>query len=240
MCASASGRSAPKSPRSRCTGSTFERPNRVRQLQATGTRVVSVVGQHRHLEPVRRPRRTLCVSASTPKWARPRPSPCPAVSDFSSPAAASAAGCRRGWRRRSRPECIPLLDQRQRGSEQPTCGVQHRLLWIVAYGSVCERVARVKSSKRSRSTTVRPDPAAPRASCASPGRPARRARRRFPRRSPAQRDCEPIEPRRRPTRTRRGSRLCASAWRCRPDGVPEQAHEPASSSQATWPTVSIP
>ena len=35
----------------------------------------------------------------------------------------------------------------------------------------------------------------------------------------------PIERRRRPVSTRRGSRLCASAWRWRPDGAAEDAHQ---------------
>ena len=35
--------------------------------------------------------------------------------------------------------------------------------------------------------------------------------------------CEPIEPRRRPVRTRRRSWLCASAWRCLPDARPSIA-----------------
>ena len=85
----------------------------------------------------------------------------------------------------------------------------------VANGSVCERVARSKSPKRRRSTTVRPT--------------RRAARRRRVIRStiptsvastvsaecrprPSAR-CEPIEPRRRPVSTRRKSRLWASALR---------------------------
>ena len=112
-----------------------------------------------------------------------------------------------------------------------------------ACGSVCDRVAREKSSKRSRSTTVRPT------------RPAARIRRVTRSTSPtsdgvdgvgrssAQRPsarCEPIEPRRRPTCTGRGSRLWASAWRCRPDARPSIETSAASASRATSPTVVIP
>ena len=103
-------------------------------------------------------------------------------------------------------------------------------------GSVCERVAREKSSKRSRSTTVRPT----RRAAAHPAgdavderderrvdlvrRPRRRGRARAARRS-SRAGGRP--------RTRRGSRLCASACRCRPDARPSIATSAASSSRAT-------
>ncbi len=52
--------------------------------------------------------------------------------------------------------------------------------------------------------------------------------------------CEPIEPRRRRACTGLGSRLCASACRCRPDARPSIETSTASGSSATWLTVSIP
>ena len=52
--------------------------------------------------------------------------------------------------------------------------------------------------------------------------------------------CEPIEPRRRPTCTRRRSRLCASAWSWRPDARPSIDTSASSASSATSPTVLIP
>ena len=52
--------------------------------------------------------------------------------------------------------------------------------------------------------------------------------------------CDPIERRRRPTRTGRGSRLCASACRCRPAARPSIHTRICSSSAATWPTVRSP
>ena len=99
----------------------------------------------------------------------------------------------------------------------------------VACGSVCERVARVKSSKRSRSTTVRPTRPRRRAAAASTrstsatsvgvelraaiaGAPERALR--ADRAAAAGRVC-----------TGRGSRLCASAWRCRPAAAPEHRDE---------------
>ena len=52
--------------------------------------------------------------------------------------------------------------------------------------------------------------------------------------------CEPIERRRRPTTTGRGSRLWARACRCRPDAGPSIETSDASVSRATSPTVMIP
>ena len=49
--------------------------------------------------------------------------------------------------------------------------------------------------------------------------------------------CEPIEPRRRPDSTRRKSRLCASAFRCRPAARPSIATSVDSDSAASSPTV---
>ena len=61
---------------------------------------------------------------------------------------------------------MPLaLDQRQRDREQLPRGVEDRLACARSRtGSVCERVAREKSSKRRRRTTVRPTPVRRRAS----------------------------------------------------------------------------
>ena len=59
------------------------------------------------------------------------------------------------------------------------------------------------------------------------------------RRRPSAR-CDPIERRRWPLRTRRGSRLCASACRWRPDARPSSSTSVVSASWATWPTVRIP
>ena len=88
---------------------------------------------------------------------------------------------------------------------------------------VRERVARLKSSNRSRSTTVRPTRSAARirrvTRSTSPTSIASRSPLTSPRRRPSA-CCEPIDPRRRPVCTGRGSRLCASACRCRPVAAP--------------------
>ncbi len=87
-------------------------------------------------------------------------------------------------------------------------------VFAVANGSVWERVARSKSPKRRRSTTVRPTRRA--------ARNRRQIRSTMPTSvasifsaeclpRPSAR-CEPIEPRRLPGSTRRKSRLCASAF----------------------------
>ena len=52
--------------------------------------------------------------------------------------------------------------------------------------------------------------------------------------------CDPIERRRRPTCTGRGSRLWARAWMCRPDARPSIDTSAASGRLATSPTVVIP
>ena len=52
--------------------------------------------------------------------------------------------------------------------------------------------------------------------------------------------CDPIEPRRRPVRTDRGSRLCASACRWRPDATPSIDTSTDSGSTATCRTFEIP
>ena len=112
----------------------------------------------------------------------------------------------------------------------------------VAWGSVCDRVAREKSSKRRRSTTS--------------GTRAARARRRramrstIPTRTASSSSgdrrrrpsacCVPIERRRTPTCTGRGSRLWASAWSLRPAARPTIATSAGSASRATWPTLVIP
>ena len=52
--------------------------------------------------------------------------------------------------------------------------------------------------------------------------------------------CEPIEPRRRRPCTGRGSRLWASAWRCRPVARPSIATRASSGTSASRPTVVMP
>ena len=121
------------------------------------------------------------------------------------------------------------VDQRGRGVEQHArrrrgscrCGPSRA-------ASVCERVARVKSSKRSRSTTVRPT----RSRGAHPVRdPVDEPdedgvdRRRATRGQRPSARCDPIDRRRRPTCTGRGSRLWARACRWRPDARTEQRDE---------------
>ena len=119
-----------------------------------------------------------------------------------------------------------------------------RIVCVCAVGrsSVCDLVAREKSSKRSRSTTVRPTRRAARSrrvtrstspisdasssSCDVGPRPSAR--------------CDPIEPRRRPVRTDRGSRLCASACRWRPEATPSIDTSTDSGSTATCRTFEIP
>jgi hypothetical protein len=101
-----------------------------------------------------------------------------------------------------------------------SCRVVSRIVpvWAVARGSVCERVAREKSSKRRRSTTVRPMQPAARI------RRVTRSTRVIATASIASGDlgdrpsarCEPIDRRRRRRWTGRGSRLWARVWRCRP------------------------
>ena len=111
----------------------------------------------------------------------------------------------------------------------------------VASQSVCDLVARVKSSNRSRRTTVRQTRWAARSLRASRSTSATRSV------SSASGDrglrpsarCVPIERRRRPTWTRRGSRLWARAWRCRPPARPSIRTSAASPSCATCPTVVI-
>ena len=115
-------------------------------------------------------------------------------------------------------------------------------VWAVARGSVCDRVARVKSSKRNRSTTVRPTRPAARkrrvTRSTSPTTTASRASGVVFRRPSA--CCDPIECRRRPTCTGRGSRLWARAWRWRPDAGPSMATRAASPTRATSPTNVMP
>ena len=107
---------------------------------------------------------------------------------------------------------------------------------------MCDRVARLKSSNRSRSTTVRQSRRAAR------NRRHTRSTRPINRLSSSGSDsrrrpnahCEPIDRRRRPTTTARGSRLCASACRCRPAAGPSIATSARSSSSATSATVRMP
>ena len=112
----------------------------------------------------------------------------------------------------------------------------------VARLSVCERVAREKSPKRSRNTTVRPTRWAARirritrstspASIASTSGSERGVR-------PSAR-CAPIDRRRRATSTGRGSCPTASAWRWRPAAGPRRDTRAGSPSAATSATVRTP
>ena len=116
-------------------------------------------------------------------------------------------------------------------------------VWAVASVSVCERVAREKSSKRSRSVDRAADPPRGPQPAARGGRRARRATASSAagdRRLRPSARCAPIERRRRPTCTGRGSRLCASACSCRPAARPSIETSVASASWATSPTVVIP
>ena len=117
-------------------------------------------------------------------------------------------------------------------------------MWAVASGSVCERVARVKSSKRRRSTTVRQTRSAAR---------IRRARRSTSAsRKPSSSACgaraarpsarwEPIERRRAPGCGRGAGRGCGRA-RAAGGRRRGRASRRASSSvsAASWPTVAMP
>ena len=112
----------------------------------------------------------------------------------------------------------------------------------VPWSRVCERVARLKSSKRRRSITVRPTRFALRmrrvtrstrpTSTASTAGTVRGER-------PSAR-CDPIDRRRRPVWTGRGSRLCARACTCRPAAGPSVATSASSGKAAMSPTVCIP
>ena len=151
---------------------------------------------------------------------------------------------RRGWSTEMPTSVTPCaLDQRRRRGEQ----VARRRRGSsrsasVARGSVCERVARAKSSKRSRSTTVRPTRSAARMPPGDPVDERRRAtasssagRRR--RRRPSAR-CEPIERAAtadlRPAAGRGCARARAGAART-PGRASRRA--PPRSSAATSPTV---
>ena len=107
---------------------------------------------------------------------------------------------------------------------------------------VCERVMRVKSPKRMRSTTVRPtrsDARRRRAtrSTSPMSTASRSAAVRGPRPSAC---CEPIERMRRPVTTGRGSRLLASAWRWWPEPRPSIPTSASRGSAATSPTRVMP
>ena len=116
----------------------------------------------------------------------------------------------------------------------------------VASGSVCDRVARVKSSNRSRSV----DRPADAVRLAHPPRDPVDQRRRAPRRArpPAMprgasraRAARPIDRRRAAASTRRGSRLWASAWRWRPAARPSIATSAGlAERRRRRPTVRMP
>ena len=113
----------------------------------------------------------------------------------------------------------------------------------VANGSVCDRVAREKSSKRSRRTTVRADALRR----AQPARDAIDERRRAPRRPPrpssasarahAARRSSRAGGRLAPAAGRDCARARAGAGRPRGRAATTSASSP---SRATWPTVAIP
>ncbi len=107
---------------------------------------------------------------------------------------------------------------------------------------VWEQVARVKSPNRSRSVIVRPDPVGAAHPPGDPvddgdedgvevGRGAGSAPRAL---------CDPIDRRRRPTSTGRGSRLWARACRCRPEASPSMATRASSLEPGHLPTVTMP
>ena len=117
---------------------------------------------------------------------------------------------------------------------------RRRSVSAVASMTVCDRVARVKSPNRSRSTTVRQTRCAPRirwvSLSISPTITVSSAPRERGIDRPSAR-CAPIERRRRRTRsTCRGSRLFASACRCRPDARPTISIRRSSSNAASCPT----
>ena len=208
------------------------------------------VGQQRHRQAVvaaRAARRR--VTAAAPNRSR---TPSSAASS-ASPVAVEREG--RAAPRRRRPGCrtaTPTSVSPARAgcrgtasASRPRATVEHGVGRRRGPGSVWDRVARVKSSKRSRSMTVRPTrPAArmrrvtrstraidrgvdARAAVAAADRP--RAR------------CEPIDPRRRPTCTGRGSRLWARACRWRPECRAEHRRPaPPRGRRATSPTVVMP
>ena len=110
-----------------------------------------------------------------------------------------------------------------------------------ARGSVCERVARVKSSNRIRSTTVRPTRSAARMPAGDPvddGRPAWRRARPWSRADRPSARCEPIERRRRADAAPAGGRGCGRA-RAGGGPTPARASRPARPRRAaaTSPTV---
>ena len=112
----------------------------------------------------------------------------------------------------------------------------------VASSSVCERVAREKSEKRSRRTTVRHTRRAlrsrpvTRSTSADQDRVHRLGRAR----APAERVLGADRAPRRRRSTRRGSRTFASACSWRPAPRPSISTSTASPSSATWPTVLSP
>ena len=126
----------------------------------------------------------------------------------------------------SRPRAAPAPREDRRASRASDCG------------SVCERVAREKSAKRRRRTTVRPTrPAARMRRVTRSTRPTSAASTaRASAASGRARAATPIEPRRRPGSTRRGSRLCASACSCRPTRG-RAARRARLGDAATSPTV---
>ena len=138
----------------------------------------------------------------------------------------------------------PPLDRRQRGGEQPAGRREdHRRLRAGLEHRVGARRARevVEAQPQDNGAADPPGGAqAPGHAVHEGDRGPRRAssQERGPRR-PSER-CEPIERRRRPVRTRRGSRLCARAWSWRPAARPSRSTSSGSPSRATWPTVRSP
>ena len=97
----------------------------------------------------------------------------------------------------------------------------------VACATVCERVARVKSSKRRRSTTVRPTRRAARIRRVTRSTTAttNASMSAAVRRDQPSVCCDPIDPRRRPTSTGRGSRLCDERVQLAARRLPEHRHQ---------------
>ena len=121
-----------------------------------------------------------------------------------------------------------------------------RIVWVcaVASASVCERVAREKSPKRSRSITVRQTRRAARSRRASLSTSATTVASSAGVRLRAcgrARAARPSSAGGGASARGRGSRLCASACRCRPDARPSMLHRGRPPpARATWPTVVQP
>ena len=136
-----------------------------------------------------------------------------------------------------------LLDRRRRGRQQGSRGGEDRLGLLGGLRRGCATASRVRSRRSAAAARPCGTRGARRAAAGRGGPRARRRRRRGPpgdlRPRPSAR-CAPIERRRRPTWTGRGSWLCARAWSLRPAARPTIATSAVSASRATWPTLVIP